>query len=361
MAFADRVRSSWLRDDIVEALDEHRRRRRPRRARLGLLRVYLRPARRPPRRGRVIGTELVVGGDGRCTGALDGGNCRGAAKVVRLHRWLDQRCGGRRTSRCGRTGTREGTSRCSPTPTTRVGRFGGRRALHGEAMIVDDVLDDRGRPIAVGRLSTRRGDRAHGTAVAVDQERPRVRRPRGRRSARRLARVAGDAAHLRRLLPRVERHLPVERRPRRRRRPPPPDEAACARSLPDSLGIGTADSPARRCSSPPALVAAATGRWQTVAVVVTYVVDDDRVQRLAQARRRRRPRARRLGLRAASRRRRRRRRRPDVEVVRAVHGVRLAVHRHRQALRRAASRSATAPARCAPRWRRTRRPTCAAC
>ena len=43
----------------------------------------------------VIGSRLVVGDDGRCTGALDGGNCRGAAKVVRLHRWLDDRFGGR--------------------------------------------------------------------------------------------------------------------------------------------------------------------------------------------------------------------------------------------------------------------------
>ena len=59
---------------------------------------------------------------------------------------------------------------------------------------------------------------------------------------------------------------------------------------------------------------------------------DDRVQRLAQARRRRRSRPRRLRVRAARRRRRRRCRRPDVEVVRAVHRVRLTVHRHRQAL-----------------------------
>jgi phosphatidylglycerophosphatase C len=67
------------------------------------------PCRRPPRRRRVylrplvarvgvvdaIGTELAVDGAGRCTGALDGGNCLGAAKVVRLHRSLGQRFGGR--------------------------------------------------------------------------------------------------------------------------------------------------------------------------------------------------------------------------------------------------------------------------
>ncbi len=35
----------------------------------------------------VLSTGLVVA-DGRCTGALDGDNCRGAEKVARLHAWL---------------------------------------------------------------------------------------------------------------------------------------------------------------------------------------------------------------------------------------------------------------------------------
>ena len=80
-----------------------------------------------------------------------------------------------------------------------------------------------------------------------------------------------------------------------------------------------------------------TGRWQTVAVVGVYVVVDAALQRrgsstspcidivtVAAG----------FVLRAAGRRGRRRRR--DVELVRARHRVRLAVHRHRQALRRAA-------------------------
>ncbi|MCU0261040.1 MAG: HAD-IB family hydrolase [Ilumatobacteraceae bacterium] len=37
----------------------------------------------------VLGTRLEVGPDGRCTGRLDGPNCRGPEKVRRLHEWLD--------------------------------------------------------------------------------------------------------------------------------------------------------------------------------------------------------------------------------------------------------------------------------
>jgi phosphatidylglycerophosphatase C len=36
----------------------------------------------------VLGTRLEVGADGRCTGRLDGPNCRGPEKVRRLHDWL---------------------------------------------------------------------------------------------------------------------------------------------------------------------------------------------------------------------------------------------------------------------------------
>lgn len=41
-----------------------------------------------------LGTRLVTL-DGTTTGALDGPNCRGAEKVVRLHRWLGEHHGGR--------------------------------------------------------------------------------------------------------------------------------------------------------------------------------------------------------------------------------------------------------------------------
>jgi phosphatidylglycerophosphatase C len=43
----------------------------------------------------VLGTRLELGADGRCTGRLVGPNCRGLEKVARLHRWLDDRYGGR--------------------------------------------------------------------------------------------------------------------------------------------------------------------------------------------------------------------------------------------------------------------------
>lgn len=42
-----------------------------------------------------LGTRLEVV-DGRCTGALDGPNCRGPEKVRRLHEWLVDRHGDRR-------------------------------------------------------------------------------------------------------------------------------------------------------------------------------------------------------------------------------------------------------------------------
>jgi phosphatidylglycerophosphatase C len=44
----------------------------------------------------VLATRLAVDDDGRCTGALDGANCRGPEKVRRLHAWLDESHGGRR-------------------------------------------------------------------------------------------------------------------------------------------------------------------------------------------------------------------------------------------------------------------------
>ena len=94
--FAARVATSWLRDDIVDVLHGHRRNG----AHIALVSAsytcYLEPLAGHLGGAHVIGTRLVVGDDGRCTGALDGGNCRGAAKIVRLHRLLDEQFGGRR-------------------------------------------------------------------------------------------------------------------------------------------------------------------------------------------------------------------------------------------------------------------------
>jgi len=94
--FADVVARQWLRDDTVAQLRDHRQ--------LGHTVVlvsasfaaYLRPLARHLGADDVIGTELEVDDAGLCTGRLAGGNCRGPAKVERLHRWLDDRAGGRR-------------------------------------------------------------------------------------------------------------------------------------------------------------------------------------------------------------------------------------------------------------------------
>lgn len=56
--------------------------------------VYLRPLAAGLGIDDVVATELEVV-DGRCTGELLGGNCRGIEKVARLHGWLDRHLGGR--------------------------------------------------------------------------------------------------------------------------------------------------------------------------------------------------------------------------------------------------------------------------
>jgi phosphatidylglycerophosphatase C len=93
--FAEHVASSWLRDEVVASLDEHRRNGDSVVLVSASYAAYLVPLAARLGGADVIGTQLAVDAAGRCTGALDGGNCRGAAKVVRLHRWLDERFGGR--------------------------------------------------------------------------------------------------------------------------------------------------------------------------------------------------------------------------------------------------------------------------
>jgi phosphatidylglycerophosphatase C len=92
--FAAEVARSWLRDHVVDVLRGHQRRGDHVVLVSASYGVYLRPLGARLAVADVIGTELVVDG-GACTGALDGGNCRGAAKVVRLHRFLADRFGGR--------------------------------------------------------------------------------------------------------------------------------------------------------------------------------------------------------------------------------------------------------------------------
>ncbi len=94
-SFADRVASAWFRPDTVEILRRHHADGHHVVVVSASYAVYLRPLVARLGVADAIGTELAVDEAGRCTGALDGGNCRGAAKVVRLHRLLGQRFGGR--------------------------------------------------------------------------------------------------------------------------------------------------------------------------------------------------------------------------------------------------------------------------
>jgi len=93
--FASFVASSWLRPGTVGRIRWHQE------AGHGVVLVsasfgcYLRPLGERLGVDAVLATELEVGADGRLTGELVGGNCRGAEKVRRLHAWLDGRHGGR--------------------------------------------------------------------------------------------------------------------------------------------------------------------------------------------------------------------------------------------------------------------------
>ncbi|MGI9051830.1 MAG: HAD-IB family hydrolase [Ilumatobacteraceae bacterium] len=94
--FADDVVASRLRLDTLARMTWHHDRGHDVLFVSASFAVYLRPlARRLGLVTGVLGTELVVGSDGRCTGELHGDNCRGPEKVRRLHRWLDEHRGGR--------------------------------------------------------------------------------------------------------------------------------------------------------------------------------------------------------------------------------------------------------------------------
>jgi phosphatidylglycerophosphatase C len=57
--------------------------------------LYLRPLGELLGAHDVLAVRLEVDDAGKLTGRLEGANCRGPEKVVRLHRWLDQHAGGR--------------------------------------------------------------------------------------------------------------------------------------------------------------------------------------------------------------------------------------------------------------------------
>ncbi|HET9665758.1 MAG TPA: HAD-IB family hydrolase [Desertimonas sp.] len=94
--FAVHIAASWLRDDRVATLRRHLEDGHHVVLVSASYEAYLVPLAAQLGDVGVIGTRLGVAADGSCTGELDGGNCRGTAKVVHLHRWLGERFGGRR-------------------------------------------------------------------------------------------------------------------------------------------------------------------------------------------------------------------------------------------------------------------------
>lgn len=93
--FASTVRERWVRPDTMQLVSDHQRRGHDVVLVSASFGVYLRPLAVALGIESVLATELVVGPDGRLTGELDGGNCRGPNKVRRLHTWLDATSGGR--------------------------------------------------------------------------------------------------------------------------------------------------------------------------------------------------------------------------------------------------------------------------
>jgi phosphatidylglycerophosphatase C len=94
-SFAEHIADYWLRTATVERIREHREQGHHVVFVSASYGAYLRPLARRLGVDGVVATELEVDGDGRCTGALVGGNCRGPEKARRLQAWLDANHGGR--------------------------------------------------------------------------------------------------------------------------------------------------------------------------------------------------------------------------------------------------------------------------
>jgi phosphatidylglycerophosphatase C len=86
--FADTVVRTGLRDDTLARLRWHREQGHTVVFVSASLEVYLREIARRIGVDAVLGTRLVVDASGTCTGRLDGPNCRGPEKEVRLRRWM---------------------------------------------------------------------------------------------------------------------------------------------------------------------------------------------------------------------------------------------------------------------------------
>ena len=219
------------------------------------------------------------------------------------------------------TATRPATSIYSPPPIVPGGRpvvhcRRGRR--HDGADRADAVAPRRGAAAAVveERARVRRARRRPGCSTTPSELRQHRHRLRGD------VMVASGTYYWNDLF-----DLEADRaHPEKKRRP------IASGQVPIGLAADRRHVAARRSA---AQSPAFTGRWQTVAVVAFYGALDAQLHGDLEAHRRARPDRRRLGIRAPCRGRGDRHRRRDVQLVRAGHHVRVVVHRHRQALRRA--------------------------
>lgn len=93
--FARDVHDRRLRGDVVQALHRHVDAGDTVLLVSASFEVYLRPLAALLGAHDVLAVRLEVDDDGILTGGLEGLNCRGPEKVVRLHDWLDRHAGGR--------------------------------------------------------------------------------------------------------------------------------------------------------------------------------------------------------------------------------------------------------------------------
>jgi phosphatidylglycerophosphatase C len=93
--FAREVYDTGLRNDVVEALRGHVDDGHIVVLVSASFEVYLRPLADLLGARDVLAVRLETDGAGILTGGLDGPNCRGPEKVVRLHEWLDRHLDGR--------------------------------------------------------------------------------------------------------------------------------------------------------------------------------------------------------------------------------------------------------------------------
>lgn len=93
--FAGTIDGGWLRSDTLSRLRWHVASGHTVVLVSASFAAYLRPLGERLGVTDVIACELETSPEGTCTGELIGGNCRGPAKVQRLHDWLDGNHGGR--------------------------------------------------------------------------------------------------------------------------------------------------------------------------------------------------------------------------------------------------------------------------